>query len=626
MAKTKISEFNSNPALNTDIDSINIAEGCAPSGINDAIRELMSQLKDWQSGTSNDPMVIGSSGSLTLNQGTANGVAYLNGSKVVTSGSALTFDGTNLTLGANTFIVKNATGDTNGLRIFQAASDVSSIFNYYNASLAFGVNNTEQMRLTSTGLGIGTSSPASKLQVTASSSSGTSGADGARFNAGGNVAINIGAESSSGYGWIQSANWGSGYINTAINPNGGNVGIGTSSPATKLTVYAGADGDVGFFRGGSTRQVQIGTSSTAGYINTDNGSAGLELRTNGTARATLDTSGNLGLGVTPSAWGGSYKAFQLNSAGRSLAATGAGVGDLTLAFNAIYDSSDSRWEYAGTGDAAVRYSQTGAGIHAWYTAASGTAGNAITFTQAMTLDASGNLGLGNTSPQARFHSKAGATSQAGIFEAANSVALLSFVGSSTSSYTRVQLGADVNDMVMYTSGSERARIDSSGNLLVGTTATVNAAKSVFSFSSSNNGVYLIDSTGVSGAQFMRFDSTSNTCGSITRVGTTSAVAYNTSSDYRLKNTIAPMTGALAKVALLKPCTYKWNADGSDGEGFIAHELAEVVPQCVTGEKDAVDDEGNPKYQGIDVSFLVATLTAAIQELKAEFDAYKASHP
>jgi hypothetical protein len=65
MARTKISEFSATPASNTDIDSINIAEGCAPSGINDAIRELMAQLKDWQSGTSNDPMVIGSSGSLT---------------------------------------------------------------------------------------------------------------------------------------------------------------------------------------------------------------------------------------------------------------------------------------------------------------------------------------------------------------------------------------------------------------------------------------------------------------------------------------------------------------------------------------------------------------------------------
>jgi len=122
-----------------------------------------------------------------------------------------------------------------------------------------------------------------------------------------------------------------------------------------------------------------------------------------------------------------------------------------------------------------------------------------------------------------------------------------------------------------------------------------------------------------------------------------ATAYNTSSDYRLKEAIAPMTGALAKVALLKPCTYKWKADGSDGQGFIAHELAEVVPDCVTGEKDAVeeeqyevtpavkDEEGRviteavmgtrtvPVYQGVDVSFLVATLTAAIQELKAIVD-------
>ena len=106
----------------------------------------------------------------------------------------------------------------------------------------------------------------------------------------------------------------------------------------------------------------------------------------------------------------------------------------------------------------------------------------------------------------------------------------------------------------------------------------------------------------------------------------SATSFNTSSDYRLKNTIAPMTGALAKVALLKPCTYKWNCDGSDSQGFIAHELAEVVPQCVTGEKDAVNEDGSIKSQGIDTSFLVATLTVAIQELKAEFDAYKASHP
>jgi hypothetical protein len=105
-----------------------------------------------------------------------------------------------------------------------------------------------------------------------------------------------------------------------------------------------------------------------------------------------------------------------------------------------------------------------------------------------------------------------------------------------------------------------------------------------------------------------------------------SVAFNTTSDYRLKENIQPMTGALAKVVQLKPCTYTWKATGETNEGFIAHELAEICPQAVTGEKDALEEDGSIRPQGIDTSFLVATLTAAIQELKAEFDAYKATHP
>jgi hypothetical protein len=115
-------------------------------------------------------------------------------------------------------------------------------------------------------------------------------------------------------------------------------------------------------------------------------------------------------------------------------------------------------------------------------------------------------------------------------------------------------------------------------------------------------------------------------GSIVRVNN-NAVAYNTTSDYRLKENIAPITGALAKVQALKPVTYTWKtAPDEIGEGFIAHELAEVCPRAVTGEKDAVNEDGSISPQSIDTSFLVATLTAAIQELKAEFDAYKAKHP
>jgi hypothetical protein len=137
----------------------------------------------------------------------------------------------------------------------------------------------------------------------------------------------------------------------------------------------------------------------------------------------------------------------------------------------------------------------------------------------------------------------------------------------------------------------------------------------------NVGATLFSTGAATSNQYIAWINGNGTVGSI--AGNGSAVLYNTTSDYRLKNTIAPMTGALAKVALLKPVTFKWNVDGSDGEGFIAHEAQAVIPVCVNGEKDAVDDEGEPKYQGMDTSFLVATLTAAIQEQQVTIEALTA---
>jgi hypothetical protein len=167
-----------------------------------------------------------------------------------------------------------------------------------------------------------------------------------------------------------------------------------------------------------------------------------------------------------------------------------------------------------------------------------------------------------------------------------------------------------------TGGTERLRLTSGGDLLVGTTSAIASGKQSIVFSGAVSAGLSIKETAAGAGTFVNFvNSSGSTIGQINQDGA-SNVSYNTSSDYRLKNTITPMTGALAKVALLKPCTYKWNVDGSDGEGFIAHELAEVCPQAVSGEKDAVDAEGNPQYQGIDTSFLVATLTAAIQEQQA----------
>jgi len=194
---------------------------------------------------------------------------------------------------------------------------------------------------------------------------------------------------------------------------------------------------------------------------------------------------------------------------------------------------------------------------------------------------------------------------------------------------------NINRMSFYTTdGTGRMYIDSSGRVLLGSTDTNPAVNNnpgvAIGANADNNfyaGVIQASATG-NAALFLNRGADDGTTASFRRSGTsvgsisvtTSSTAYNTSSDYRLKENIAPMTGALAVVGQLKPCIYTWKADGSSGQGFIAHELQTVVPDAVCGEKDAIDKDGNPEYQGVDTSFLVATLTAAIQELNAKVEA------
>jgi len=110
--------------------------------------------------------------------------------------------------------------------------------------------------------------------------------------------------------------------------------------------------------------------------------------------------------------------------------------------------------------------------------------------------------------------------------------------------------------------------------------------------------------------------------SITGNGT--SVAYNTTSDYRMKNNIQPFVNSIVKVKLLKPCSYTWiKAPDLQNQGFLAHELAEVVPQAVVGEKDAVNADGSIKAQQVDLSYVVPLLTAALQEAIAKIEALEA---
>ena len=428
----------------------------------------------------------------------------------------------------------------------------------------------------------------------------------------------------------------------------GDVGIGTTSPSARLSVDSGSTALLANFNstnanGGFLRFQNSGTSigdigSGANIVSPAAGAADFGINVRGanslifginSARAmTLDASGNLGLGVTPSAWG--VDACLEIEGGKAISfASNSGFINTNAYFN-------SGWKYITTSTAA-QYQQD-AGAHKWSTAPSGTAGNAITFTQAMTLDASGNLGVGTTSPSTRLHVAGGSTTEVRVVSSGDlttgSVSIIRFGGSNSATSGYLGYGGTTSTIDLWntlsgsitfgTNNTERARITSGGDLLVGTTSSsglITGKNTTFS----QYTAYFWNATTTGDAQFVGFgtENTVTSRGSIDYNRAGGLVRYNTTSDYRAKDILGPVANPGATIDALKVYEGLMKGATQPCPMLVAHETQEHAPYAVSGVKDEVNEDGTPKFQQMDVSSLVPLLIAEIQSLRARVAALEA---
>ena len=265
----------------------------------------------------------------------------------------------------------------------------------------------------------------------------------------------------------------------------------------------------------------------------------------------------------------------------------------------------------------------------------------ISSTERMRIGSTGNVAIGTNSPNSKLHVSSGDASFTPHADAdelflENTDHCGMTIGCGTDKTGNIFFGEqgvgirrgaivyDTNSdyLAFSTAGfvNERMRIGSSGNIFTGGTNSASAIEA----GTQAGKVFKSNHAASSGATFtgtafhFSFANPNGFCGSISTNG--SATAFNTSSDYRLKENVVDLDGAIDRVKQLAPKRFNFIADADTVvDGFLAHEAQVVVPEAVTGIKDEVDEEDNPVMQGIDQAKFVPLLTAALQEAVAKIE-------
>jgi hypothetical protein len=456
-------------------------------------------------------------------------------------------------------------------------------------------------------LGIGTTSPSANLHI---GNTGGAAELWLQRTDGYNAVKLYGSTLGDGQGFKINVNNGDRF---AIDSSG-NVGIGTDSPSgvlhlrdTTPHLYIQSDD-------GQSSKLLFGDAAdnSRGGFEYTSSDAMIFMTNNLSEKMRIDSSGNVGIGTSsPSATlhvaSSSAKIAEFERIGNQ-------VFDLTI--SDIGEGAGQLWFNAQTNDTGFNFRPKSSGG---------------TNTNALYIAPDGDIGIGTSSPTDSYnygktldiHGSTGAVTYLRDSDATSNFGFLAYDGGTTN---RCVIGGGGAAYLRFISaGAECGRFDNEGNFLIGkTTHNVNNTQGVdittegAVVATNDGGVsFLANRTGSDGQTFL-FRRQNVTVGSISVTG--SATTYATSSDYRLKENVDYDFTALDRVAQLKPARFNFIATPTvTVDGFVAHEVQDIVPEAIIGEKDAVDDEGNPEYQGIDQSKLVPLLTKAIQELSDKVD-------